>query len=257
VSAELAVLGSGCFTPGPPGQKPSDIRNPAAYAVRVEDEVILFDFGFGALRQLARVGFDPRQVSHAFFSHRHPDHVGDLAALLFFYRYDGKPRNSRLTLYGPRGFKRFVERLIKAHQPWLKARSFQMKVLELEEKSLVRGSKWRVRAREVPHSTEAVAYRLDSKHGSMCYTGDTTYDAGIARFASEASVFVAECTLPDGAKTSGHMRVSEAIELGVRSKAKKVILSHLSPESEKAAKKAIKGKRAFKLAADLMKVSLG
>lgn len=225
----VAVLGSGCFAPGAAGA----VRNPAGYALARGDQTLLFDFGFGNLRQLVRAGLSPDSVSHAFFSHRHPDHVGDLAALLFYYRYDGKPRKNKLNLYGPRGFKAFFERLTKAYQPWLRPRGFKVEVAELEEKAVVRGDGWRVLCREVPHTTEALAFRYDSKSGSVCYTGDTTFDPGIARFAEGVDLFLVECTLADGAKTDGHLRVSEALELARLSGANKTLLTHLSPESEK------------------------
>lgn len=247
------MLGSGCFAPG----AGPVVRNPAGYALARGDQTLLFDFGFGNLRQLVRAGLDPDTVSHAFFSHRHPDHVGDLAALLFYYRYDGKPRRGKLSLYGPRGFKSFFARLTKAHQPWLRPRGFKLETAELEEREVVRGDGWRVSCREVPHTTESLAFRYDSKAGSFCYTGDTTFDPGIARFAEEADLFVVDCTVPDGEKTDGHLRVSEALELGALSKAKRVLLSHLSPESEKGLSARIAKLPRVRAAEDLMKVKIG
>ncbi|PCI40115.1 MAG: hypothetical protein COB53_01930 [Elusimicrobia bacterium] len=249
----FVVLGSGCFTASSTGP----VRNPAGYALSRGDQTLLFDFGFGNLRQLARAQMSPDTVSHAFFSHRHPDHVGDLAALLFYYRYDGKPRRNKLQIYGPRGFKAFFQRLTKAHQPWLRPRGFKIEVTELEEKAVVRGDGWRVVCREVPHSTEALAFRYESKFGSVCYTGDTTYDPGIASFAQETDLFVVECTVADGSRTDGHLRVSEALELARLSKAKKTLLTHLSEESEKGlARRIAKLPRVYK-AKDLLKINIG
>ncbi len=250
---DVVVLGSGCFAPG----KSGSVRNPAGYALSRGDQTLLFDFGFGNLRQLVRAGLSPDAVSHAFFSHRHPDHVGDLAALLFYYRYDGKPRKNKLQLFGPRGFKSFFARLTKAHQPWLRPRGFKLEVSELEEGEIVRGDGWRVRCREVPHTTESLAFRYDSKAGSFCYTGDTTFDPGIARFAEESDLFIVDCTAADGQKTDGHLRVSEALELGALSKAKRVLLSHLSPASEAGLAARIAEIPAVRKAEDLMKTTIG
>jgi ribonuclease BN (tRNA processing enzyme) len=250
---EVAVLGSGSFAPGATGT----VRNPAGYALFRGDQTLLFDFGFGNLRQLVRAGRSPDTVSHAFFSHRHPDHVGDLAALLFYYRYDGKPRRNKLQIYGPRGFKSFFARLTKAHQPWLRPRGFKVEVVELEERSVVRGDGWRVVCREVPHTTEALAFRYESKAGSFCYTGDTTYDPGIARFASESDLFLVECTLPDSSKAGGHLRVSEALELAAASKAKRILLTHFTPASEKGLARRIAKLPRVKKAEDLMRVRIG
>lgn len=252
--AEFVVLGSGCFTPGRPLDGP--VRNPAGYALRLGAEVLLFDLGFGNLRQLVRAGLSPDSVSHAFFSHRHPDHLGDLAALLFYYRYDGKPYRRRLRLYGPRGFASFMRRLTAAHHPWLRPRGFALTVAELEEAAVVRGAGWRVHCREVPHSTEALAFRVESPRGSVCYSGDMQHDPGIAAFAADADLFVLECTQPPRARAGGHLRVPEALELARLSRARKVLFTHLSPASAAALAPRIAREPRFALAEDLLRVPL-
>jgi len=222
----------------------------------VGDQVLLFDLGFGNLRQLVRAGLDPDRVSHVFATHRHPDHVGDLAALLFYYRYDGKPHRSRLRVSGPRGFKSFMARLAKAHHPWLRPRGYKLDVEELEEGAVVRGANWRVSCREVPHTTEALAYRFDSRGGSLCYTGDTAWEPGLAGFAQGVDLLAVECSLADGERKPGHLRVSEALELGRLSEARRVLLTHLSPESEKGLARRLARDKRFRKAEDLMRLRL-
>lgn len=254
---DFYVLGSGCFAPGFGGPvRKSAVRNPAGYALRRGDQVLLFDFGFGNFRQMSRAGLDPEQVSHIFFTHRHPDHVGDLPALLFFYRYDGKPRRGKLNLYGPRGFKNFMRRLTKAHHPWLRPRGFQLIVEELEEPAVVKGSGWRVVCREVPHTTEALAFRFESAEGRVCYSGDTSYDEGLAGFAAQSDLFVLECTLADDERVGGHLHVREAIELAKRSRARRVLLSHLSPASERGLARRLSKLSGIRKAEDLMRIRL-
>lgn len=224
---EFVVLGSGAFAPSME-DPPEDVRNPAGYAALLGGKTLLFDFGFGNLRQLYKAGIDPASITHAFFSHRHPDHVGDLAALLFHFRYDRKPATGRLCVYGPRGFKGFFERLTKAHHPWLKPRGYAIRLEELEEGAVVKGPGWRVRAREVPHSTEAVAYRLDTPRASLAYTGDTGFDPGLAAFARGVDLFVLECSLTEADRYPHHLRVSQALELYGASRAKRGLFTHLS-----------------------------
>lgn len=222
-AAELLVLGS--------GSSGAFDRNPAGYALRRGGETLLFDLGFGNFRQLRRAGVDPGSVSNAFFTHRHPDHVGDLAALLFHYHYGGLPRGRRLRLHGPRGFAAFVRRLMKAHGPWLAPRGASLSVVELEDGGRAGGEGWEVLCRKVPHSTEALAYRFESREGRFCYSGDTGYDEGLARFAAGVDVFLLECTLSDRERAAGHLRVSEALRLGELSGARRVLLTHLSGSS--------------------------
>ena len=89
---EFVVLGSGGFSPAKAGQGTQ--RNPAGYAVRLKDEVVLLDLGFDKLRQLARAGLDPDAVGTVFFAHRHPDHVGDLALLFGGATREGRAREN-------------------------------------------------------------------------------------------------------------------------------------------------------------------
>ncbi|MBI4348056.1 MAG: ribonuclease Z [Elusimicrobia bacterium] len=229
------VLGSGAFAPGP-GERGARVRNPAGYALETPEGVLLFDFGFGNLRQLYRAGLESRRVSHAFFTHRHPDHCGDLAALLFHLHYDAKPVSGELRVYGPEGFRAFWERLRKAYGPWLEPQGYRLTVAEVSPARPVEGPGWRVACRPVPHPTPAVAYRLDSERASLCYTGDTGFDAGIADFARGVDLFVLECTLPDRARYKGHLRVADALRLARAARAKRTLLSHLSEASAAEAK---------------------
>jgi len=204
---------------------------------------------------MIRAGLNPEDAGHVFLTHRHPDHVGDLAALLFYYRYDGKPRDRRLRLYGPRGISGFVERLQRAHHPWLRPRGFSLSVTELEERSVVRGPGWSMRCREVPHTTESLAYRFDSRRGSVCYTGDTGPDRGLAVFAQKADLLVIEASLAEPAQSAGHLSLGEAVETGRLSNARKVLLSHLSNASSRAARRLRLAPR-FRVAEDLMRLKI-
>lgn len=251
---EFVVLGSGSFSPAKAGE--GTPRNPAGYAVRLEDEVVLFDLGFGNLRQLPRAGLDPDAVGTVFFTHRHPDHVGDLTALLFRWRYEGRPRGGKLRLFGPRGFKAFVSRLERAYHPWLKPKGWTLSVGELEDRAVVKGEGWRVLCREVPHTTEALAYRLEAGDAAVVYTGDTGWDAGLARFAEEATVFAVEATLHDDERQDGHLRVREALDLGRASKARTVVLTHLTPASEKGLGRRLAGETGVLAAEDLLRLPL-
>src|SRR5262245_22555303 len=140
---ELTVLGSGAFAPPPAGSR-ALVRNPSGYAVDVGAELLLFDLGFGNFRQMVKAGLDPRRVAHVFITHRHLDHLGDLAALLFHFRYEAKPKGGSLALYGPPGFRKFLDLLKRAHAPWLGARGYRAKVRELEPGVTVRGRGWTV-----------------------------------------------------------------------------------------------------------------
>ncbi len=250
---ELVVLGSGAFAPA---RDPRRVRNPSGYAVRLGRELILFDLGFGNLRQLARAGLDPAEITTVFTSHRHPDHCGDLPALLFFLRYERPPRRGDLTLFGPQGFARFVGGLQGIWKPWLGPRDYDLRIREVKSGELIVANGWRVTTLAVPHPTPALAFRLESKGRSFVYSGDTGYSDALARFASGCDLFLLECTVSDREPLPAqHLTVSEALKLVKASGCRRAVLTHLSPESEAALSRRRLGPR-VRLARDLLRVRM-
>ena len=91
----LWLLGTGTPTP-------SLRRMCSGYLLRVGSDVILFDHGFGAHHRLLELGVAATEVTHAFFSHHHYDHIGDYPRLLLT-RWDQGACKSGCTLeLGPK-----------------------------------------------------------------------------------------------------------------------------------------------------------
>lgn len=221
---EVTILGSGSAFNG--------ARGPAGYAARLGRRVLLFDLGFGNARRLARAGLDPRAVSDAFFTHRHPDHVGDLAALLFFLRCEAKPAGGRLRLWGPPGFPAFVRRLRAAHAPWCEPKGYALEVGELRDGSAVERDGWRLRALAVPHPTPALAYRLTYKRKALVYSGDTGFCPALADFAAEADLLLLECGCGARRPQPGHLTPRLALATLAASHCRRGLLTHVSREAE-------------------------
>lgn len=226
---EAVILGSGSAFPS----RSDGVRNPSGYAVALGRRVVLLDLGFGNLRQLWRAGLDARDVTDAFFTHRHPDHVGDLPALLFLFRYDVKPRSKRLRLWGPSGFSRFVRALIKAHAPWLSPRGYRLELRDLPPGARIARDAWTLETLAVPHTTTAQALRLSYKGKSLVYSGDTAFCPALADFAAECDLFLLECTVTEKDDVPGHMTPRSALATLAASGCKKGVLTHLSPETRK------------------------
>ena len=90
----LWLLGTGTPTP-------SVRRMCSGYLVEVGGDFIVFDHGFGAHHRLLELGIAATQISHAFFSHHHYDHIGDYPRLLLT-RWDQAAGSVReLEVYGP------------------------------------------------------------------------------------------------------------------------------------------------------------
>src|SRR6185312_5323818 len=248
-SLEVTVLGSGGYVLG----RGKEVRNPAGFAVRAGDDVVLLDLGFGNVRQLVRAGIALDEVSDLFLTHLHPDHCGDLPALLFQLHGGPIPRAKRLRVWGPAGTRALVAALCKAWDPWLDPRGYALEVRELADGGEALGIGWVVEAHSVPHTTPGFAYRLSRGSASVVYSGDLEHDPGFARFAAACDLLLIECTTDADDAQAGHLSAREAIELSRAAGAGKTILTHLSDASAAAAEKLIGSDACVELAKDLMR----
>ena len=245
---ELVILGSGsAFQEGA-----QVVRNPAGYALVLGRRVVLFDFGFGNLRQLWRAGLSAGDVSDVFLSHRHPDHCGDLVALLFYFKYDGRPKSGELTVWGPKGIREFVRRIQTAYAPWAEPKDYKLRIRELNGNGRAETRESGVEWMPVPHPTPSVAYRFLYKGKSFVYSGDTGYCPALADFAAGADLFALECTVPERERMDGHLTPKLALATLEASGCKKGLLMHLSPKSESEARRLAPKGTLF--ARDLMRV---
>ena len=251
VSLELTVLGSGNYAPG----RGRTVRNPAGYAVRAGDDLVLLDLGFGNVRQLARAGLRAEEVTDVFLTHRHPDHCGDLPALLFAFHGGPhpKPRRERLRVWGPAGTSELVAGLCRVWKPWLDPRGYALEVRELADGGEVQGLGWVVEARSVRHTTAALAYRLSRGSSSLVYSGDMEFDPGFARFAAACDLLLIECTSDSDDAVPGHLSANQALRLSREAGAGKTLLTHLSDASAAAAARLIAGDPCVALAKDLLR----
>ena len=145
---EVHFLGTSASVPTP-------TRSLPCIAVRRRGELLLFDCGEGAQRQmmLAGVGFSRRM--RIFITHLHGDHVLGLAGLLQTMSLMG--REDKLSIYGPRGLAEFIEALERTlnFTP-----GYEVEVVEVDEGLVCRGEGYEVRAARVEHGVPALAYAL-------------------------------------------------------------------------------------------------
>lgn len=249
MSLELTVLGSGSYAPG----RGRSVRNPAGNAVRVGGDVLLFDLGFGNVRQMVRARLKPEDVTDVFLTHRHPDHSGDLAALLSVFHGKTKPRAERLRVWGPGGTAAFVRAMCRLWEPWIDPRGYSLEVRELSDGAEVQGVGWIVEAKSVPHTAPALAYRLTQGSGSLVCSGDMEYDAAFARFAVSCDLLLLECTSGADDLIPGHLTPRQALQISRDAKAGMTLLTHLTDESAEEAKILIGSDPCVALAKDLMR----
>lgn len=220
---QLTVLGSGTVVP-------TLERGSSAYLVETGGERLVFDFGNGAVHALMKAGVDPRDLSHLFISHVHPDHTADLVPYLFACNYaPGWAGRRPLEVHGPVGFRQFFLDLQVPYR-WLAPRGWDCAVFE-HGRDQIRGEGWTVQTFPVEHGDlEALAFRVEAEGKVLCYSGDTCYCPGLVEAAGQADLFLCECSVPDDhPQVEGHLRSSQVALAARQARARRVLLTHLYP----------------------------
>jgi len=253
----IQLLGTGTPTP-------SLRRMCSGYVVRVAGSTIVFDHGFGAHHRLLELGIAPTQVTHAFVSHHHYDHMGDLARLVLTRWDQGAARIPELRLYGPPPLAHIADRLWGddgAFGPDIVSRTQnevsldvyrarggtgerpppRPEVRELQPNEVVQGEGWTVRCAGVAHfgpHLVSYGYRLDCEAGSFVYSGDTGPCASMERLALDCDVLVHMChylsgTAPSAAfarSVTGHM---ELAELAAKARVQTLVITHVTEQFDR------------------------
>ncbi len=246
----ITILGSGIATP-------LIYRNMSGYLLEADRKKILFDSGAGIIKQLFKLKVNLLGINHIFYTHFHTDHINDLPAIIFSNNY-GNYRKKALNLYGPVGFKRYYNILMKKI---LKIKlKYDIKVKEMKNNSLINLNNLTIKSIKVKHSIKnSISYRVDYNNKSIVYGGDTDYCNNIIKISKNADLLILECSTPNNKKIKGHLTPSLCGKIATKAKAKKLVLTHFYPEYDvtdmkKQCSKEFKGK--IILAKDLMKIKI-
>jgi ribonuclease Z len=205
----ITLLGTG--TPAP-----SLERQSSGYLIEIGTDLIVWDHGPGAHHRLIESGHRTIDVTHAFFTHLHYDHCMDYGRLVLQRWDQGADRIPELAVYGPPPIARMTEQLFGAdgvYGPDIRARVehrssldvFEARggtpprkrpapqVSEIHAGSVVEGKDWKVtvgHAQHVQPYLECLAFRLDTKEGSICYTGDSGPSDSIVELAKGCDILI-------------------------------------------------------------------
>jgi ribonuclease BN (tRNA processing enzyme) len=207
----LAVTLLGTGTPAP-----SMSRQSSGYLIEIGTDLIVWDHGPGAHHRLIESGHRTVDVTHAFFTHLHYDHCMDYGRLVLQRWDQGADRVPDLKVYGPPPIARMTEQLFGAdgiYGPDIRARCehrssldvFEARggkaprrrpapaVTEIHAGTVVEGNGWKVtvgHAQHVQPYLECLAFRLDTKEGSICYTGDSGSTDTIVELAKGCDILI-------------------------------------------------------------------
>jgi len=222
---ELTVLGSGTAAPNPR-------RGAPGYLLRAGEEQLLLECGAGTVDRLLRAGADPRRLDRVVITHHHPDHVGEIAHLLFSFRRPVHGRRLPLTVAGSAPLLTFLARLGEVYGRSLQPRDYTLDFHDLDAAPL-EGRGYRLMGFPVDHIDSSRALRIEEEGGGvLAFSGDTDVCEGVVEAARGADLLVAEASFPEGFKKKGHLVPSEAGRLAHRAGARRLLLSHFYPECD-------------------------
>ena len=247
----VTILGSG--TPSP-----SLERQSSGYLIEVGRDLIVWDHGPGAHHRLIESGHRSIDVTHAFFTHLHYDHVMDYGRLVLQRWDQGADRIADLKVYGPPPLARMTEQLFGAdgiYGPDIRARiehrssidQFEARggkaprrrpapqVTEIHAGSAIEGDGWKVtvgHAQHVQPYLECLAFRIDTKEGSICYTGDSGPSSTIVELAKGCDILIHMNHYFSGTEPSPAYRAAcgnhrDNAEIAKRAGVKTLVLTHL------------------------------
>ncbi len=225
MTLSLVTVGTGTVAP-------SATRSGPAHWVERGDVRLLMDCGPGATHGLARCGLTWQHVSHVALTHFHPDHFGELPALLFALRHATK-REEPLVLVGPAGTVRLVRSLAEGFGDWLLDPGYPIGILDLQAgEPFPLSPDVMLEVHPTPHTQESVALSVATPEGRLVYTGDTGPSPELAAWAKGCDLLLAECSLPDDQAVEGHLTPTTAGRLAHEAMAKRLVLTHLYPPTE-------------------------
>lgn len=243
----IRILGAG-------GAVPTPTHTPAAYWVTVDGVSLLMDPGPGALVRLVRCGDAPGgvdEVDTVLLSHLHPDHSGDLLALLFALHSPLPTSEAPLQLFGPPGLQRLLDRLGDIYGSWLVPRKRALTVTEVRPGDCVplgsgdgsgdgsadgTGGATAV-AFAVDHpqdrlSDMALGWRFTDAAGQVAvYSGDTGDCASLRDAATGCDLLILECSTTDEWDVPGHLNPAGAGAVCAAANPRRVVLTHQYPNA--------------------------
>ncbi|MEJ8567805.1 MBL fold metallo-hydrolase [Elongatibacter sediminis] len=211
----VVMTGTGSAMPDPE-------RAGASVAVTIDGTILQFDFGRGVMEGQIQAGINPLDVDYGFLTHHHFDHVASYDYFLYATWIAG--RQSVMGIYGPSGTEalhegalrgmhasdyRFVQFIVDKWPPDQKVKPMYEPPFDVHDSgagTVLETDSFKVTAISSPHypyDAESLAYRVDSRHGSVVISGDTGPSEQMVELARGADILIHELTKPDPGMLSG------------------------------------------------------
>ncbi len=220
-----------------------------ATLVQFNDKNFLVDVGQSCTASIVKKGIRLNSVTNVLFTHHHADHNFDYTTFAIG-GWNGPNGRRKLTLVGPTKTRELHNMVINFYKKDLQYRldygfpkeglleGVVIKELEGDKVFVLDGVK--ISTTNVPHTAYTLAYRFDAQGQSVVISGDLTYSENLIRLAENTDILVIDThlvaefiiILPEAALKNmkkAHATVEDVANMGARSGAKKMILTHLPP----------------------------
>lgn len=222
------------------GYAPNTDRKPPGFLVDVDGILILLDCSEGIRYRLQEKGYEYGLVQHVAVTHGHPDHacLPQFLQAKSCRRLWGKdqPEFGVCTVYMPSKLVKGFQTVWNWHQPENDGKywpEFTPRFIAMGQGSAV-GIAPDITLKSFPvyhgfGKHPAVAYRLETPHGVITYSGDSAVCDGLVEAARNADLFICEQSFRIGYKDTaryGHLTPREVGEVCKRAGVEKVRLTH-------------------------------
>ncbi|MGL5865803.1 MAG: MBL fold metallo-hydrolase [Dermatophilaceae bacterium] len=189
---------------------------------------LVLDLGSGALGALQQQ-VDLAELDAVFLSHLHPDHCVDLLGLYVYRRYRPLgPLPARLPLHGPNGTAQRLALMYHGLEPGGMDAEFDVR--PVVDGSVVTVGPFTVTAIAVRHPVEAYGYRVQTRSGTLAFSGDTDDCPSLDRLLTGADLALVDAAFVDGRDHAAgiHLSGSRAARAAARAGGvRRLVLTHL------------------------------
>jgi len=274
---ELTLLGTGCPSVDYKRFGPSNL-------VSTKLAKILVDCGSGITQRLHELKVSSADIDVLLFTHLHSDHAVDLYQLIIssWHSYRIKP----WKIYGPKGTKKFVKKIMDAwaderklrisYESRASTKAFDIQVTEFKSIGNIKIKDLNIKYFEVDHKPVKYAYGFSftNKNKKLTISGDTRPCENLMKYAQKADVLLHEVFIEGEILQTNKMRTKKTLhnvqsyhttstqvgKVAFIARAKKLVLTHFVPTrfNKKNLKKVVKkdfGKDPI-IGEDLMKIKI-